>query len=231
MSKKIRLVFLIATSFVSSLTFGARPMMTDDARMVDPGGCQIESWVKKYDNHHEFWALPACNPLGFFELTMGGSKVGGNDQTVPSDRVIQAKTIFRELKPNDWGIGLAIGNSHHFSTIEERRNDDVYSYVPMTWSLNDDQQLIHLNLGGVKKQLNHSFKRTWGLGAEILVAPSTYLVGEAFGENAVKPSYQAGMRHWLLPNRFQVDVTTGTKATYSTQNRWFSLGIRVLFTP
>lgn len=228
MLKNTRLIFLIASSFASSIAFAARPMMTDDARMVDPQSCQLESWAKGYERHSEFWALPACNPLGFFELTVGGSKVTGEDRSTPSDRVIQAKTIFRELKPNSWGIGLAIGNSHHFSTTVNRSNNDVYGYVPITWSFNDDQQLIHLNLGGAKKQLDHSFTRTWGLGSEFQVAPNTYLIAETYGEDAVKPSYQAGVRHWLMPNRFQIDLTTGTKSSYNPQNRWFSMGIRLL---
>lgn len=229
MLKNTRLLFLIASSFASSVVFAARPMMTDDARIIDPQSCQLESWVKTYQHHNEYWALPACNPLGYFELTVGGSKVTGDDRSTPSDRVIQAKTILRELKPNGWGVGFAVGNSHHFRTYENRSNNDVYGYIPITWSFNDDQQLIHLNLGGAKKQLDHSFKRTWGLGSEFEVAPNTYLIAETFGEDGVKPSYQAGIRRWLMPNKFQADITTGTKSSYSTQNRWFSLGIRLLF--
>jgi hypothetical protein len=229
MLKTLQSLLIITASLGCGLTHAARPMMTDDARIVDPQSCQLESWVKSYQHHNEFWALPACNPLGFFELTAGGSKVTGEDRSTPSDRIIQAKTIFRELKPNDWGFGLAIGNSHHFSTTINRSNHDVYAYVPITWSFNDDAQLIHLNLGGARKELDHSFKRTWGLGSEFLVAPNTYFIAETFGEEALKPSYQAGLRHWLSPNKFQVDVTTGTKSSYNTQNRWFSLGIRLLF--
>ena len=58
MLKNTRLVFLIASSFASSVVFAARPMMTDDARIVDPQSCQLESWVKTYQHHNEYWALP-----------------------------------------------------------------------------------------------------------------------------------------------------------------------------
>ena len=76
MFKTIQLFLLIAASFVGGTAFAARPMMTDDARIVDPQSCQLESWTKVYERHNEFWALPACNPFGFFELTVGGSKIG-----------------------------------------------------------------------------------------------------------------------------------------------------------
>ena len=77
--------------------FAARPMITDDARIIDPQSCQVESWVKSSKDSEEYWALPACNPLGFFELTLGGSKIHSQDPTDSSGRVVQAKTVFREL--------------------------------------------------------------------------------------------------------------------------------------
>ena len=228
MFKTIQLFLLIATSLIGSAAFAARPMMTDDARIIDPQSCQLESWTKNNKKWDEYWALPACNPFGFFELTVGGSKAHSDDSTLSSDRIVQAKTIFRELQPNDWSIGLALGRAEHLKTIENPSSHDIYGYVPMTWSFNDDQQFLHVNLGASKKQLGDVFRRTWGLGAEIEVAANTYLIAETYGEDALKPSYQMGVRRWLLPNKFQVDLTTGTKSSYNTQNRWFSLGIRLL---
>ena len=41
----------------------ARPFVTDDARIVDAGGCQIEMVVKKPRDfgEHEAWFLRGCN--------------------------------------------------------------------------------------------------------------------------------------------------------------------------
>jgi hypothetical protein len=63
---------------------------------------------------------------------------------------------------------------------------------------------------------------------ECEIASRTYLIAETYGVESVKPSYQAGVRHWLLPNKFQVDVTTGSKSQYTSDSRWFSIGIRLL---
>lgn len=57
----------------ASSAHAARPMITDDARLTDAGACQVESWVHIHGNQHEFWALPACNPGGNLELTLGGA--------------------------------------------------------------------------------------------------------------------------------------------------------------
>ncbi|MEO8441651.1 MAG: hypothetical protein ABI547_04140, partial [Betaproteobacteria bacterium] len=40
----------------------ARPMVVDDARLVDPGACQLETWRRFNRDSHETWALPGCNP-------------------------------------------------------------------------------------------------------------------------------------------------------------------------
>ena len=55
------------------LAHAARPMNTDDARLVDDKSCQVESWAKRIDGHTEFWAQPACNFTGNLELTVGGA--------------------------------------------------------------------------------------------------------------------------------------------------------------
>jgi hypothetical protein len=48
-------------------------MLTDDARIVDPKSCQLESWVRDSKHVTEYWALPACNVGENLELTIGGN--------------------------------------------------------------------------------------------------------------------------------------------------------------
>ena len=57
----------------------ARPFVTDDARLTAAGSCQLESWTrlnrasKPSARSEEFWAFPACNPSGNFEVTLGAA--------------------------------------------------------------------------------------------------------------------------------------------------------------
>ena len=39
--------------------YAARPMMTDDARIVESKACQLEAWYKDTKQAKEFWAYPA----------------------------------------------------------------------------------------------------------------------------------------------------------------------------
>ena len=118
--------------------------------------------------------------------------------------------------------------NYHLATSELASHHDVYGYIPVTWSLNNDQQFLHLNLGAIKSQIDSVLRKTWGFGAEIEITPRAFLIAETYGVDGVKPSYQAGVRYWLQLNKFQVDLTTGGNASYSSENRWFSIGIRLL---
>ena len=38
----------------------ARPLVTDDARIVDPKACQLETWTRFNRGSTEHWVQPAC---------------------------------------------------------------------------------------------------------------------------------------------------------------------------
>ncbi|MCX7252972.1 MAG: hypothetical protein NTX83_01325 [Burkholderiales bacterium] len=230
----INIIAILQFTLLSN-AHAARPMMTDDARIIDDKSCQVESWVKNNHSTTEYWALPACNPLGFFELTIGGAKtnssqaVGFNEEgTSLSNSVMQFKTLFREIQPNNWSVGAAIGRNKHPSSFGTIRTNDIYGYIPFTVSLNDDRQFVHINIGATKRQLDDQFLRTWGMGIEYQLTDNTFAMAESFGETRSTPLYQGGLRHWVIPNRFQMDFTYGNKAGFGGNNKWISIGIRIL---
>ena len=87
----------------------ARPMITDDARLTDAGACQMETWVHIHQDEREFWALPACNPGGNFELTLGGALAYTDGQKQHGALLVQGKTLIKPLTTNSYGIGFAAG--------------------------------------------------------------------------------------------------------------------------
>lgn len=89
------IAFLLAAPAVQA----ARPLVTDDTRIVDPGGCQIEAFYKRQREFRkrEFWFLPACNPWGPVELSLGAIRV---DSTHPGDSralLAQGKVLLKAL--------------------------------------------------------------------------------------------------------------------------------------
>src|SRR3954469_10213462 len=83
----------------------ARPFFTDDARVVDKGHCQLETFYKEQRAYSgsEFWLLPACNPFGV-ELTAGGNRIEGERSAI-----VQAKYLIRELQTNGAGFAASVG--------------------------------------------------------------------------------------------------------------------------
>lgn len=129
------LMSLTAALVGAAPAMAARPFMTDDARLATEGSCQLESWSRDYSNRHEFWALPACNPGGNFEITAGAGRFRSDGQPGSQDQILQAKTLFRNLKPNDWAWGLALGRVWHPSAQPGPNNlGGTYLYLPVSVS-------------------------------------------------------------------------------------------------
>lgn len=213
--------------------FAARPMITDDARVVDPKGCQVESWIRFTRESTEYWALPACNPLGFFEVTYGGARIHEDGAgSAFTDNIFQLKTIVKPLEPNGWGWGFAAGTDRHLH--REGANGwpgDEYAYVPVSVSLRDDEIVIHVN-GGITRHrdLDRNIG-TWGLGTEIRLRDDLFFIPEAFGIDRGRPFFQVGLRYWIVKDRLQMDTTVGNRFVGDTAQRWISVGLRALSPP
>ncbi len=207
-------------------------MITDDARIVDPKSCQLESWAQSFrGNATEYWALPGCNPLGWFELTIGGAHRSEPNREGDWRTLVQFKTLFKELEPNGWGWGISLGNLN-IHPYQYRNSNEVFVNVPISASFADDAVLIHLNLGAAHTRDISGLHFTWGLGTEIKMSERVLIIAETFGRSAESASGQLGIRFWVVPDRVQIDTTIGTRFSGSiSEDRWFSVGLRLLSPP
>lgn len=201
-------------------------MITDDARTVDAKACQVESWVRTNKDSKEYWALPACNFTGNLELTFGGARTSDATGSSTTDIVLQGKTLFKTLEPNGWSVGLAAGAVRHPG--DGKRVSELYSYVPASFSYRNDKVVLHTNVGVLHNTLTSATRGTWGLGTETALGERTWLIAETFQQKRGRPFYQAGVRHWIVPNRVQIDATYGNRFGVSSDERWFSIGVRLL---
>lgn len=203
----------------------ARPMITDDARLTDAGACQVESWVHLHGSQHEFWALPACNPGGNFELTFGGALAYADGHQESGALVIQGKTLLKPLETNGYGIGFAAG---YATQPGSAHTGNPYFYVPVSFSLADDRVVIHTNLGYTRERENQENRLTWGIGSEIEITPRSYLIAESYGQDKGNPFFQMGVRYWIIPSHVQIDTTYGSRFGAISDQYWFSIGLRLI---
>ncbi|HYF59894.1 MAG TPA: hypothetical protein VEA81_13160 [Burkholderiaceae bacterium] len=230
----VPLLLLAAALALPGAARAARPMVTDDARIVDAKACQVETWLRRLDaGGTEYWALPGCNPFGPFELTLGGATLPAFADG-PRDRAFQGqvKTLFRALEPDSWGIGLAVGTLNLFPGDRGRSTRDPYVYVPVSIATLGERVVWHLNAGATHGSGEaRRLRGTWGVGVEGAVVPRLLLVGETYGVHDERPLWQFGVRVWLVPGRVQVDATVGDQTGSAGIGRWATLGLRLLSPP
>jgi hypothetical protein len=213
----------------------ARPFVTDDARIVDPDGWQIESFVKRQRafKESEFWFLPAHNPGGKFaggrvELTLGRYWVDSPAQGDNQATLMQAKTLLKPLETNGTGFALTLGAAR-VEPFQRTAQWNPYFNSIGSLSLADDRVVLHGNLGGVRDRPADRSRATWGVGAEVLLlAPRLIGIVETYGQSGEKPTFHTGLRFWAIPNRWQIDATMGTQDA-SPARRFLSIGMRFLF--
>ncbi len=186
--------------------------------------------MRIYPDSKELWALPACNPTGNLEFTVGGGRARHDDAPATSDYVFQAKTLFRPLETNDWGIGFAVGTIRH-PEINPGPNmlGNTYAYIPLSVSLNDDKVILHANLGWLKDKASGQNNLSWGVGSEFKLHARLLGIAETFGDNRSMSYGQVGVRYSVRPDLFQVDATIGQQLSGPGKNHWVSFGIR--YTP
>ena len=209
--KSLSLTLQVATALFAVSAHGARPFFTDDARVVDKGHCQVETFYKEQRTYSgsEFWFLPACNPFGL-EMTLGRNRIEGEKNTV-----LQGKYLFKELQTNGYGLAGSAGSF----------GGEAFVNGIASFSFFDDRAVVHTNLGRFREQ-----GTTWGIGLEALLrAPRVYGIVETFGQRGESPTVHYGIRFWVIPNRFQIDATRADQGGADPDRRFYTLGLRFIF--
>ena len=220
----------VAAAVCAPFAHAARPFVTDDARVVDEGGYQIETFVKRQRRFHEneFWFLPAHNPAGHVEFTLGGTWVDsvtdGNSRAV----IAQAKTLLVPLRPNAAGYALTLGVTRLRRTAPTRTETNPYVNGIGSFSFADDATVMHVNLGARRDEGAGLNRGTWGLGAEIRLHERLFGIVETYGERGEKPTRHLGLRYWVVPNRVQIDATLGFQNA-DPERHFNTVGLRLLF--
>jgi hypothetical protein len=215
---------------VPAFVHAARPFVTDDARIVDDGGYQLESFIKQQRkfNETEFWFLPATNQLGRVELTLGGIWVNSSVNDDTRSLVAQAKTLIKPLEPNGFGLALTVGvlRTSPLESAPAETNPFVNGIA--SFSIADDAVVIHTNLGARWDDTANKTRKAGGIGAEIRLHERLYGIVETYGEQGQQATRHFGLRVWVVPSRVQVDSTLGFQHA-DPERKFFTVGLRLLW--
>jgi hypothetical protein len=221
----------LALAAFQAPAYGARPFFTDDARIVDPGGCQIESYARQQRKVHEdeLWFLPGCTPGSNIEFTLGALKLDNAASGTSSMVAAQAKTLLRPLAMNGYGVALTLGMARQNPVDPPASPRNLFFNLIGSLSLRDNGLVLHGNVGATQDRIADRARHTWGIGGEIALGGRLQGIAEAYNQEGERPSKQIGLRYWIIPDRFQIDGTYGWQKSNQNDRAWTSLGVRILY--
>ena len=230
MKKLLHIPVFALGIFYLNLSYAARPMLTDDARIVDAKSCQLESWVRDSKNVTEYWALPACNVSENLEVTIGGSLEGDSGHSSFANELYQMKSIIQPIAINQTGYSIVLGNGRDPKRAMNRVIQDWFFNVPISYPYND-RLVIHTNLGMTHLTDEKTEKMNWGLSSEYNYNERVDLISEIFNQSSNSTYFQFGLRYWLIKNRAQIDTTYMNSFNHIGEDQSFSVGLRLLSLP
>jgi hypothetical protein len=230
MNNLLKILILIIGFNIFNVAEAARPMMTDDARIVDPKSCQLESWVRDSKHMTEYWAQPGCNVGENAEITIGGSLEGENGHSSFANEIYQIKSIIRPIDINQTGYSIVLGNARDPKRAMNKVIQDWYLNVPISYPYNDSL-VIHTNLGVTHLTDERTEKINWGLSSEYNYNERVDLISEVFNQSSNSTYFQFGLRYWLIKNRAQIDTTYMNSFNHIGDDQSFSVGLRLLSLP
>jgi len=230
-----------------------RPFVTDDARIIDVGQVEVESWLEVGHADNTWNPAPAANFMAgatvneWLEIIVGsGVGRGGNGKFAIPNPVIQPKLLLLPAEENGRpGFALGIGATLDagIGDLHERGNS-AYLIGMTTWRLYDDWLMTHINYGArMDKSRDQSakFRPYWGIGLDMgLIQEEIRLIIEAYAGDplhlhAPKTAAQMGFR-WIASDYVNLDLTFGVQPELDEHLRrsgsaevWGQIGLRLLF--
>jgi hypothetical protein len=213
---------LAAALLLPAAARGARPLVTEDAAILLPGYCQVETWVQHYDRGNDYWASPHCNPLGGWELIAAAGRLGGTGDG-RGQWVFKAKTLLRPAGASRWSAGLVLADQ---LGAGDSLAGDVSVNVPVSVALIERRLLVHANLGWLRRHDGPNGV-TWALAGEWNVTSRAGLTLETYGAGHDRSYLQLGARYDLVPTRVTIDVAIGNRAGFHSTQRYIAVGLTV----
>lgn len=183
----------------------------DDAVILEPGQCQVESWFSRSDERQRLLHLGTGCRVGPLEL---GAAVEHARQSGASDTGygLQAKWATEMLPGFNAGLVLSTGwQAHMRPRYQGATASALFSWFPR------DELVFHLNLGRDFVHRDADLDRS-GVSAEWTAVPGWSLTVERYLE-ARTHFVRAGVR-WALSEAWSVDLSRAHRLRGPGESNW-----------
>jgi hypothetical protein len=208
-------------------------LQTDDADVLDRGTCEVEAFAARLSavsvvtRKREVQLGCGLGLSTQLALATGTESVQGQRTQV---RALAGKTGLLQVpaaaeRSNLLTLSYAVDWAR--TTGETWRHADSEVKLVYSAQLAGDFTL-HANLGSGRDQQARRSRTSWGLAVEHGGWGTVSLMTEVFGDDREPPSWNAGLRWAVLPERWFADLSYGRQMAGGTP-RLLTLGLKLVF--
>lgn len=215
----------------------ARPLQTDDAGVIERGGCEVEAVALRHaadgERATENSLQLGCGVGWQSQLALGWATTR-SEGARESGLSVSGKTGLWRAGDDPDGEAAALALSWEF--LEARMPTGSWRHVGTGLNLLasvplPDDVTLHANLGHARNELTRQQSTPWGVGLEhagwgegLHWAP----MAELFGDDRERPWWNLGGRLTTVPGKVFIDASYGRQFA-SHRPRLMTLGVKAAF--
>lgn len=208
--------------------FAGRPFATEDAGVLEPRSCELESFVarataREAPRERGWWVQPGCGVGLHTQLAAGGGATRVEDESTRA-LALAGKTYVRQLQDDQAGFTVAyqVGWSKRPGESFKHGSTDVKGVLTVPLG----ELLLHANLGWNRAQIDRINSTTWAVAIEKPVGKGFDIGAEAYGDDRSDAWIGIGARYAVVPEKFFVDASYALQ-TDSARARLLTIGIKL----
>lgn len=209
-----------------------RPLVTEDAGVLDAGACEIESFASRQREPSSPRVTGASLQFGCgiglrSQVALAGASARSEGQTERSWALV-GKTALNEPQEGEPAYTLAWGSAWAKAPGDATRHEDSFlnGVISLPWH---DTLTLHANLGWSRSASARQDTTGWALALEHATTPTLTLMTEVFGSDRERsPWVQVAARWTLVPERLFVDGSWGVQTT-GERPKMITLGLKAAF--
>jgi hypothetical protein len=206
--------------FSPVISQAGRPLNTDDAGANNQAVCQLEAWQDHLAHDVQSRHLaPACGLVDGLEF---GFELISNSAAsdMPLAHAWGLKWAPDWASWQGWRFGLRAATAKEKSPEDGRWRQAAESFFILASRPLSEQWTLHLNLGRGHNKLERHHDTPYSVALAWAPSDRWLVFGELFGQNNESPHQAVGLRYWLLPDSWALDLTGGRVNAASGSRSW-----------
>lgn len=183
---------LLSFFWLPAFALASTNMVVDDANIVDPRSCEIESWLGDNGRDSVFYFAPVCQfGDSGVELTFAYERWRPYQQASQNYLTTQVKTGLGNFDQQRGLVAIALGSTFALDANVSQRVPQYYVNVPASYQVTP-RTTVHANAGLLQDTVTRTTRATSGVGIEQAFNASVSGFAELFHQRGDGVNWQIG---------------------------------------